>query len=611
MTDGNLFPELSSEPQPEIRSDALSPDPDTLSTPVNPEPLPAPMLPPAEAAPTLLPGLINPTVLDGSIPPNLPPEDFLPLTPAPKGKRPSTFWLWAGPALLLILIMMVVGVRAFIVRGIANVSLDVVRPRSGETVFLNQPVTVVARIRSSNGWSKANFYVNNQIIHSIPGQDQNYDQELNFTWTPSTEGATMLRVQVTNLKGNQTATEDVAVMVVTGQSGATITPLPAASATITLTPTKGPSPTPCTDLFDVVSESGLVMGTKLDVGKPFTKSWTLKNVGSCKWEKYKFVFESGSLLGAISPQPVSITEPGGTATLNLNLLSPSIAGNFIGKWRVQNSKGDLFGAELVYGLVIPSPTPTITPTRTDTPTPRPTFTPRPSLTPRFSLTPTYTRTFTPTISTTPTITTTITPTATDTPTFTVTSTPTATYTLTPEPVKYTYSDDFSDINSGWPRGSTNDSTFDYIDGFYVIEIKTASFLEPKVHNDYLVTGDAFIEVDAWEVAGSDAGGFGIVCGFVDIENYFAIGIGTNGSIGVYQIIDGNISTLLYQESQFTPADYYHLIANCQNGRFTLDVNDTVIIFEHPILTADGLVGIYGGAPEVSPSIYYFDNFNAK
>jgi hypothetical protein len=450
MTDGNLFPEISSELPHEFKTDALSPDPDTHASssnldasqtgPGKTEPIQPPFAasePAAgETASAVLPEADNPAPWDDSLPPNLPPENILTMPPVPKGKPSGTFWLWAAPALLLVLILFVFGLRAFMMQGIANVSLDVVRPKSGDNVFLNQPLTVVARIRSSNGWSKANFYVNNQLAQSIPGQDSNYDQELSFNWTPRAEGAMMLRVLVTNKKGDQTASEDIAVMVITGESGATITPLPAASATTTLTPTKGPSPTPCTDLFEIISESGLVQGTKMDVARPFTKSWTLKNVGSCKWEKYKFVFVSGSLLGSTTPLPVPITEPGGTADLNLNLLSPSIAGNFIGKWRVQNAKGDLFGPEMVYGLIIPSPTPTVTPTKTDTPTPRPTSTPRPSFTPRFSVTPTSTGTFTPTA--TPTITGTAT--QTDTPTSTATQTdtpiPTETPTITPTPTNW-------------------------------------------------------------------------------------------------------------------------------------------------------------------------------
>ncbi len=317
------------------------------------------------------------------------------------------------------LVLFAVGVRALIVRGIADISLDVVRPRSGESVVLGQPISVVARIRSSNGWSKANFYVNNQLMRTITAtQDSNFDQELSFAWTPSVEGATMLRVQVTNQKGNQTAAEDVAVLVVNSQNGPSSTPLPVPSPTITLTPTKGPSPTPCTDLFEIISESGLAMGTQMDIARPFTKSWMIKNLGSCRWEKYKFVFVSGSLLGASTPVDIPTTDPGGIAVLDLSLLSPSIDGNFIGKWRVQNARGDLFGPELVYGLVIPSPTPTITPTKTDTPTPRLTNTPQPSFTPTAS------KTFTPTLTSTVTMTPTATETPTPTPTPTETPTPT-------------------------------------------------------------------------------------------------------------------------------------------------------------------------------------------
>jgi hypothetical protein len=636
MTDGNLFPEISSEPPTEFKTDALSPDPNTLATssnldasqtgPGKTEPIqpPFPASEPAagETASAVLPESDNPAPWDGSLPPNLPPEIPSTMPPAPKGKPSGNFWLWAAPALLLVLIMFVVGARAFMMRGIANVSLDVVRPKSGDNVFLNQPLTVVARIRSSNGWSKANFYVNNQLAQSIPGQDSNYDQELNFNWTPRAEGAMMLRVLVTNTKGDQTASEDIAVMVIMGESGATITPLPAASATTTLTPTKGPSPTPCVDLFEIISESGLVQGTKMDAARPFTKSWTLKNVGSCKWEKYKFVFVSGSLLGSTTPLPVPITEPGGTADLNLNLLSPSIAGNFIGKWRVQNAKGDLFGPEMVYGLMIPSPTPTVTPTKTDTPTPRPTSTPRPSLTPRFTFTATATRAPTSTSTAVPSVTPTPTPmpTVTDIPTFTVTHTPidtptampTSTFTPVPPSPKYIYSDDFSDNTSGWPEGSTDDSTYLYVDGAYAIVINTKNFLQPIVPNDYLGTGDARIEVDVWKVAGSEEGGFGIVCGFENPKNFFIMGISTDGSVGVYQIIDEKVFALFEKAGQFTPTDPYKLIANCQNGHFTLDVNGTILIdLTNPVLTSNGGVGIYGSSLKNGSFNFKIDNFKVE
>ncbi len=209
------------------------------------------------------------------------------------------------------------------------------------------------------------------------------------------------------------------------------------------------------------------------------------------------------------------------------------------------------------------------------------------------------------------------PTETPAPTATTQPTNTAspvspTFTPQPETAGYTYSDDFSDVYSGWPIGVNDNSAFGYEEGAYFIEIKSESFVEPVVAKDYLGTGDAVFEVDAWKGAGSDAGDFGVVCDFQDFDNYITMGIRTDGSISLYQMKDGEESTLLYQERRFTPADKYHLIANCQKGHFTLDVNGKVAIdLEDPILTSDGRVGIYGGSFEEGPFMYYFDNFKAE
>ncbi|HSN93498.1 MAG TPA: hypothetical protein VLR89_00390 [Anaerolineaceae bacterium] len=219
-----------------------------------------------------------------------------------------------------------------------------------------------------------------------------------------------------------------------------------------------------------------------------------------------------------------------------------------------------------------------------------------------------TNTLAPTATTAPSET----PLPTATATLKPTATPLPTYTPIPQPVGYSYSDDFSDTNSGWPMDVNDDSTYGYVKGSYAIVINAESYMEPIVPENYLGTGDVVIEVDAWKDAGSDAGDFGVLCGFQDYQNYFIMGMSTDGSIGVYQMKDDEESTLLYQERRFTPADKYHLIANCQNGHFTLDVNGKIAInLEDPLLTSDGGVGIYGGSFEKGPFIYYFDNFKAE
>jgi hypothetical protein len=208
---------------------------------------------------------------------------------------------------------------------------------------------------------------------------------------------------------------------------------------------------------------------------------------------------------------------------------------------------------------------------------------------------------------------------TETPAPTATPLPTATtapiiptFTPLPKPAGYSYSDDFSDINSGWPTDVNDDSTFGYMDGAYSIVINAENYMEPVIPKDYLGTGDAVIEVDAWKDAGPDDGDFGFICGFKDYDNYFIMGISPTGATGVYQYSGGEESNLQYQKKIFTPADKYHLIASCQDGHYTLSVNgQTVIDLQDSLLTSDGAVGIYGGAFEVGPFIYYFDNFKAK
>lgn len=208
---------------------------------------------------------------------------------------------------------------------------------------------------------------------------------------------------------------------------------------------------------------------------------------------------------------------------------------------------------------------------------------------------------------------------TETPAPTETPVPTATDTqvpppFTPQPTKavYSYSEDFSDMFSGWPLEVNDDSTYGYIDGAYAIVINTAEYIMEVVPDNYLGSGDAFIEVDAWKDAGSDAGDFGIICGFQDYSNYTAMGISTDGSVSVFQRVNDEETELFYRQRAFTPADRYHLVANCQNGYFSLEVNGkTAIDLEDSLLTSDGRVGIFGGAFEEGPFIYYFDNFKTE
>jgi hypothetical protein len=86
-------------------------------------------------------------------------------------------------------------------------------------------------------------------------------------------------------------------------------------------------------------------GSVLQPGAKFTKTWRLKNVGSCAWNTdYQLVFFSGEKMGASSsakfPKNVAIGE---TVDISINLTAPTSAGSYRGYWMFKNADGALFG----------------------------------------------------------------------------------------------------------------------------------------------------------------------------------------------------------------------------------------------------------------------------
>jgi hypothetical protein len=101
--------------------------------------------------------------------------------------------------------------------------------------------------------------------------------------------------------------------------------------------------TPC-NKSRMVSET-IADGTKFNGGESFTKSWTLRNAGTCKWTTdYKFVYESGDQMGGASsismPSEIKLGE---TVTFKVDLKAPSADGDYTGVWRLKAADGEKLG----------------------------------------------------------------------------------------------------------------------------------------------------------------------------------------------------------------------------------------------------------------------------
>ncbi len=114
------------------------------------------------------------------------------------------------------------------------------------------------------------------------------------------------------------------------------------AATIPLaTSTTQPSATPNCDLAQFVKDVTIPDGTNVDAGDTFTKTWRLRNIGTCAWSGYALVFDSGDAMSGASPISIGTVAPGQEVDVSVNLTAPSSNGSYRGYWRIRNASGVL------------------------------------------------------------------------------------------------------------------------------------------------------------------------------------------------------------------------------------------------------------------------------
>ncbi len=127
---------------------------------------------------------------------------------------------------------------------------------------------------------------------------------------------------------------------------ATLTPLPPLTATAT--PIQPPPPTLAPsgcDRASFVTDVTVPDGTTFSPGAAFSKTWRLKNSGSCTWTtSYKALYYSGEQMSA----PTSVNLPwnvyaGQTVDLTVNMVAPASPGQYRGFWILANANGTMFG----------------------------------------------------------------------------------------------------------------------------------------------------------------------------------------------------------------------------------------------------------------------------
>lgn len=157
---------------------------------------------------------------------------------------------------------------------------------------------------------------------------------------------------------------------------------PTFTPTLTTTPPQPATstPTPC-NWAAFVSDVTYADNTQVIAGSNFTKTWRLKNIGTCAWSSgYRLIFSQGDRMDAPNDAPVTagVVNPGEMVDVSVNLVAPAAAGTYQGNFLLRSSDSVVFGigssandSFWVKVVVVPPDTPTPTPTATPTPTPTP------------------------------------------------------------------------------------------------------------------------------------------------------------------------------------------------------------------------------------------------
>jgi hypothetical protein len=149
----------------------------------------------------------------------------------------------------------------------------------------------------------------------------------------------------------------------TPTTGASPTTAPVAQAT------PGASPT-CRNNSTFVSDVTVPDGTTFAPGQSFTKTWRLRNSGTCAWtDGYELVFVRGTNMAAGSAA-VPETTPGATADVQMQMTTPTSPGTHIGFYRMRTPNGTLFGDTVWVSIGVggtPAAAPTVLPNFQPTP----------------------------------------------------------------------------------------------------------------------------------------------------------------------------------------------------------------------------------------------------
>jgi hypothetical protein len=103
----------------------------------------------------------------------------------------------------------------------------------------------------------------------------------------------------------------------------------------------------CDNSFEFVEDRNLPDDTQLPPNTPFTKTWLIRNNGTCPWSpEYSIAFVDGDQMSASERIPLTRTvSPGSALEVAIDMVAPEEPGTYRGNWQIADASGVLFGED--------------------------------------------------------------------------------------------------------------------------------------------------------------------------------------------------------------------------------------------------------------------------
>lgn len=124
----------------------------------------------------------------------------------------------------------------------------------------------------------------------------------------------------------------------------TATSLPPTAIPQSVTSTPAPA-SGCVNAAEFVADVTIPDGSVLAADAPFTKTWRVKNTGTCAWDsRYALAFVDGTLFSAYDAFALSVSAaPGAVVDISIPMRAPLYPANYVSEWKLRAPDGTLFG----------------------------------------------------------------------------------------------------------------------------------------------------------------------------------------------------------------------------------------------------------------------------